>query len=128
MTRTTIFIASLIAALAFPAIASASCGTSEGSFTVTCEKGVKVFRHNSLSARPRGLSASRLKAKAIEARQDADKARLESKDRYNLRKLALQERALDIKERQLEVSQRSTRRRFAYSIARPIRVKSTHAK
>ena len=56
MTRRLTFIFSLGAALAFPAIASANCGTIQGSFSVTCEQGVQVFRHNALSGVPRGIS------------------------------------------------------------------------
>jgi len=56
MTRKTIFIAALAAAMALPAAASANCGTLQGSFAVTCEQGVQVYRHQALSSIPRGIS------------------------------------------------------------------------
>ena len=39
-----------LAALALPNIASASCGQTKGSFNVSCESGVQIYRHNALKA------------------------------------------------------------------------------
>ena len=74
MSRNKIFIASLIAGFAFPAAASASCGTTQGSFSVTCEQGVQVYRHNALSGVPAPISQAQasLEAEQIRARTARD--------------------------------------------------------
>ena len=85
MTRRLTFIFSLGAALAFPAIASANCGTIEGSFSVTCEQGVQVFRHNALSGVPRGISQAEASVRSAEIRANTDRLRIESQERADLR-------------------------------------------
>jgi len=68
MSRKTIFIAALAAAITFPAAASASCGTLQGSYAVTCEQGVQVYRHQALSSIPRGLSQAQAQLEAEKIR------------------------------------------------------------
>jgi hypothetical protein len=56
MTRSIIFILGLSVAAAFPAAASANCGSVAGPYSVTCEQGVQVYRHNALSGIPHRLT------------------------------------------------------------------------
>lgn len=49
---------SLLFAFALPAQAQAHCAAMNGSYVVTCEKGVKVYRHQTKSALPRSLSSN----------------------------------------------------------------------
>lgn len=48
---------SLLFAFALPAQAQAHCSSVSGSYVVTCENGVKVYRHQTKSALPRSLSS-----------------------------------------------------------------------
>ncbi|GGX71247.1 hypothetical protein GCM10011309_21760 [Litorimonas cladophorae] len=136
-TRTSLFIASLAATLAFPAIASAQCGTTQGSFVVTCEQGVQVYRHNALSSIPRGLSQAQVQLKAEKMRQRTEMARIAAKERNQARQDALRQRELDIEDYRVRVEARNLRSRayvygngFGYNqvgstFARPLRVRKT---
>ncbi len=132
MSRTAIFISSLTLALAFPAIASAHCGTTQGSFAVTCEQGVKVYRHNALSSIPRGITQQQAQANAEKTRQKTERLRIAASERSQARTNALRQRELDIKEFRARVNDRNrVRRSFGgysrgYTIARPLRVRTKH--
>lgn len=129
--RAAVFVASLAAVIAFPAAASAYCGTTQGSFAVTCEQGVKVYRHNSLSAQPRGLTAAQAKIKAETIRQKTERSRLAAMQRSEARANALRQRELDIEDYRIRAEDRNFRNRSVvyggryggYTIARPIRVR-----
>jgi len=136
MSRTTLFIASLTAAMAMPALASAHCGTKQGSFIVTCEKGVKVYRHDALSSIPQGPSIAEARLEAAKERQKTARLRISAAANSQAASNKLRQRALDIKEYRARVYDRNTRRRsYSYggygyggglSFARPIRVRSKH--
>ena len=110
MTRRLTFIFSLGAALAFPAIASANCGTIEGSFSVTCEQGVQVFRHNALSGVPRGISQAEASVRSAEIRANTDRLRIESQERADLRDQRLRERELVQDDIRTRIFNRNSRR------------------
>jgi len=134
MSRTSILIVSLTAAMTFPAVASAHCGTTQGSFAVTCEQGVKVYRHNAPSALPRGLSAAQASLEAEKLRQSTAQSRIEAQARSQAAMNALRQRELDIKEYRARISARNARRSGyvygvgygGYRLARPIRVRAKH--
>lgn len=94
MTRRLTFIIGLGAALAFPAIASAGCGTTQGSFSVTCEQGVQVYRHNALSGIPRGISQAEASVETAKIRAKTDRLRIESQERATQRAAKLREREI----------------------------------
>lgn len=94
MNRTTIFIAATVAALALPAAASANCGTMQGSYAVTCEQGVQVFRHQALSSIPQGLSAQQTQLEAEKIRAQTARAQIASNDRIAAANTKLREREL----------------------------------
>jgi hypothetical protein len=69
-------ISAVIAATAMPMSASANCAKMSGSFLVTCEKGVQVYRHNSMSLRTVGLSdkyAAQVETAEIRAKSQRDR-------------------------------------------------------
>lgn len=129
--RAVVFVASLTAIAAIPATASAHCGTTQGSFAVTCEQGVKVYRHNSLSARPRGLTPTQARIEAETIRQKTERSRLAAMQRSEARANALRQRELDIEDYRVRAEDRNFRNRSVvyggryggYTIARPIRVR-----
>lgn len=49
---------SLLLAFTLPTQAQAHCASMSGSYVVTCEKGVKVYRHQAKSTLPRSLSSN----------------------------------------------------------------------
>lgn len=117
MTRRLTFIFSLGAALAFPAIASANCGTIQGSFSVTCEQGVQVFRHNALSGVPRGISQAEATVRSAEIRANTDRLRIESQERADRRDQNLREQELTQDDIRTRIFDRNTRRfnnRFSF--------------
>ena len=139
MSRNKIFIASLIAGFAFPAAASASCGTIQGSFSVTCEQGVQVYRHNSLSGVPAPLSAAEASLEGERIRAKTARENLAAQQRDSARNARLREReqALDLYQTRIYdnlTRRRSfTRNRFGaygtygargYSFGTPVRVRS----
>ena len=110
MTRTLIFMFCLATAVAFPAVASANCGTVQGSFSVTCEQGVQVFRHNAPSGIPRGLTPAEASLQAAQLRARNDRLRIESQERANQRDQRLRERELLQDEFRTEIFNRNARR------------------
>jgi len=59
-------ILSLIGTLAIPATAMANCNTTSGSYAVSCEKGVQVYRHQALSPIPAISQADVTARRALE--------------------------------------------------------------
>lgn len=116
MTRTSIFILGLAAAISFPTAASASCGTMQGSFAVTCERGVQVYRHNSLSGIPAPKSDARLNLEAEKIRAKTARQRIAADARANARNADLRERELGIKDFEARTNSEALRRSpFAFS-------------
>lgn len=137
-TRISTFIASLTIALALPAVAAAQCGTLQGSFVVTCEQGVQVYRHNAPSAIPRGLSQAQVQLKAEKLRQRTEVARIAATERAQAQRNALRQRELDIQSYRARVDASNLRNRGVvygngfgfnqrgYTIARPLRVRKVN--
>lgn len=94
MTRSKIFIIGLGAALAFPAAAFAGCGTMHGSFAVTCEQGVQVYRHNSLSGVPAPLTQGEVALQIEKSRAKTASAQLAAQERASRRSDNIREREL----------------------------------
>jgi len=116
MTRTSIFILGLAAAISFPTAASASCGTMQGSFIVTCEQGVQVYRHNALSGIPAPKSDARLNLEAEQIRAKTARQRIAAQSRTDARNADLRERELGIKDFEARTTSEALRRSpFAFS-------------
>ena len=96
MNRTKIFLAALTAAVVLPAAASANCGTMQGSFAVTCEQGVQVYRHQSLSSIPQGISQQSAQLQAEEIRAKTERARINAQSRNAAANRRLREREIAI--------------------------------
>ena len=134
MTRTTRFIAILAASLALPAAASAHCGTTQGSFAVTCENGVQVYRHNAPSAIPQGLSVAQAQLEAAKLRAKTAQSQINANARAQSRKADQKDRALAIEDYRARIYDRNTRGRNigyaggyglpGYGFARPIVINS----
>lgn len=112
MTRTTIFIAALTAAVALPSAAAAHCSSQQGSFTVTCEQGVTVFRHRALSSIPQGLSAADARIEIEKLRQETAQAKIDVDARAHARNAKLRERELAIADYSARANARYSGRRY----------------
>ena len=114
MTRTIVFIASLAAAIVLPTSAAAHCSVQQGSFTVTCEQGVTVFRHQALSSIPQGISAADAGIEIEKLRQKTAQSKINAKARAQARNAKLRERELAIADYSARVQDRISRRRNIY--------------
>ena len=132
MTRTSILFLGLAAAIAFPTAAAAQCGSTQGSFSVTCERGVQVYRHNALSGIPAPLSHAEANLQAAQLRAKTERLRIASQDRANQLGADLRERELAIEDYRARVYNRNTRRNAyavgtygnrGYNFARPVRIR-----
>jgi hypothetical protein len=97
-----------VAALAFvlPAQALAACGQTSGSYVVTCEKGVQVYRHQAKSATPQLM-------------QTNNSAASSSARGYNATALQLEARRIKIEERRQAAEQSDLiRTRIGYNRGR----------
>lgn len=115
MTRTKVFIATLAAAVAFPVAASANCGTIKGSFAVTCEQGVQVYRHQSLSPIPLGLSQAQAQVEIAKINQQTANRQIAAQERANIRSIEQQRRELALEDYRSRIFDRallSNRRSF----------------
>ena len=110
MTRKSIFIIGLSAALAFPTVAAANCGTQQGSYTLTCEQGVQVFRHNALSGVPRSITQAEATLQAEQIRAKTAQKRIESQERASQRDAELRDRELGLEDYRARIYDRTTRR------------------
>ena len=140
MTRTSIFILGLSAALAFPAVASANCGTIQGSFSVTCPHGVQVIRHNAPSGIPRGLTPAQASLQAAQLQAKTNRLRIKSQERNSIRAAELREREIVQDEFRSRIINQNIRRRsfnsFGFggfgsfgsrnglTLAQPVRIRS----
>lgn len=115
MTRIFIFLTTVVAAAAMPSLALAHCGTTSGSFSVSCEKGVIVYRHNSYSTIPRGLSAAQAKLEVAKIKQKATREKLAAQSRAKAAELALREREIELNEARAAAQNRSNGRRLYYA-------------
>lgn len=111
MTRATIFTAVLTATIALPAAASAHCSSIEGSFAVTCEQGVQVFRHQALSSFPRGLSKAETQLEIEKLRRETALENIAANERAQAVNAQLRDRELAIQDYQARVYDRNTRGR-----------------
>lgn len=109
MTRAKIFIAALSVAIALPTAASAHCGTTQGSFAVTCEKGVQVYRHQALSPFPRGLSRADAQLEVEKMRQETAQMGIAANARAQAANAKLREREIAIQDYRARVYDRNTR-------------------
>lgn len=111
MTRTSLFILGLAVATAFPTAATANCGTTQGSFAVTCERGVQVYRHQALSGIPAPMSQAEAMLEAEEIRAKTARQQIAAQSRAAARAADLRERELAIEDYRARVYDRNTRRR-----------------
>ena len=132
MTRISLFFVSLALTVAMPATALAQCGTTQGSFAVTCEQGVKVYRHNSLSGIPAPLSQAEAFLEAEKIRARTARAQIASQDRANALAAKLRRRELAIEDYRARIEDRATRRTSfpigsyynrGFSFGRPVRIR-----
>lgn len=110
MTRTSLFLAAVTLAIAVPATASAHCGSTQGSFAVTCEQGVKVYRHNALSGIPAPLSQGEAFVQAEQIRAQTARAQIQAQARRDARSAELRQRELDIENYRARIYDRNIRR------------------
>lgn len=115
MSRTSIFIIGLGAALTFPAVASASCGTTQGSYAVTCEQGVQVFRHNALSGIPAPITQAEATLQAEQIRAKTAQQRIASQERASQRDADLRNRELGIEDYRARVYNQKLNRTSRYN-------------
>lgn len=133
MTRTSLFFASLALTIAMPATAVAHCGTTQGSFAVTCEQGVKVYRHNAMSGIPAPISQAEAFLEAEQIRAKTARAQIASQDRANALAAGLRQRELAIEDYRARIEDRFTRRTSSFpigsyynrgfSFGRPVRIR-----
>jgi len=116
MTRKTIFIAALVAAFALPAAASANCGTIQGSYAVTCEQGVQVFRHQALSSIPRGLSQAQAQIEAEKIRAKTAQRSIAAQERADIRANNLQRRELALEDYRTRIFDANLRNRRSFGL------------
>ena len=68
-----------IALMSLPTTAFAYCGNSaDGNFSVNCQNGVKVFRHNAPSSIPVGRSAASTQLEIAKIRQETELRRIQA--------------------------------------------------
>ena len=113
--RAKIFIAALTAAVVFPAAASAHCAAVEGSFAVTCESGVQVFRHQAPSSLPQGLSPQQAQLRAEQIRAKTQRAQIASNGRIAAANAKLRQRELAIQDYRARIYDRNTRGRSSFA-------------
>ncbi len=71
-----------IALMTLPTTAFAHCANgADGNFSVNCESGVKVFRHNAPSAIPVGRSAASTQLEIAKIRQETELRRIQAQRR-----------------------------------------------
>lgn len=100
-------ILSLLGSLALPTSALAQCDTMVGSYAVTCEKGVQVYRHQALSPLPAVSQVEITRRKAL-AQQDR---RIGISQQLQARQVAIAERAQRAQANDLIYTRRGFNRR-----------------
>ncbi len=115
MTRTSIFIIGLGAALSFPGVASATCGTMQGSYAVTCERGVQVYRHQALSGIPAPITQAEASIQAAQIRAETAEKRLAFEERASKRDADLRDRELGIEDYRARVYNQKLNRTSRYN-------------
>jgi len=100
-------ILSLLGSLALPTSALAQCDTMVGSYAVTCEKGVQVYRHQALSPLPAVSQVEITRRKAL-AQQDR---RIGISQQLQAQQVAIANRAQRAQERDLILTRRGFNRR-----------------
>jgi hypothetical protein len=102
-------VAAAILAFVLPAQAQAACGQSNGSYVVSCEKGVQVYRHQAKSATPQMMYSPNSATARAEQRNAATALQLEA------RRVAIEERRQAAEESDLIRTRRGYNRGSAYS-------------
>ena len=114
MTRTSTFILGIAAAIAFPTAAAAQCGSLQGSFMVTCEQGVQVYRHQALSGIPAPMSHAQASLKSEQIRAKTARQRIAAESRSDARNADLREREIAIQDYRARVYNSRSRRNTYY--------------
>jgi len=129
------------ALLALPVTATAHCGSMQGSFSVTCEKGVKIYRHNAPSSVPAGPSKAQTHLEAAKLRQETAQRRIQAEQRAQAEQAELRRKEIENESYRNRIRQDNARRRVrrfrsayisgsgyygyygGYTLARPVRVR-----
>lgn len=105
--------------LALPGIAAASCGTSQGSFAVNCESGVKVYRHAAPSAIPVGPTAAQVQLNIAKMRQQTEQNRIIAQRAAQAEQNELRERELALEDYRARILDRDLRNRNRFFGVQP---------
>ena len=85
-----------IALLALPGTAAAYCGGgSAANFSVNCESGVQVIRHNARSSIPRGLSSAQAQLEVAKIRQETELKRIQAQRSAQAEQAELRRREIE---------------------------------
>ena len=88
----------------------------KGSFVVTCEQGVQVYRHNALSGIPAPMTQAQALVKAEQIRAKTARQQIAAQSRADARNADLQERALSIRDFEARTNNQALRSSpFAFS-------------
>lgn len=71
--KTAVIIGAMILGVCVPTTAWAGCGSAGGSYNVSCEKGVKVYRHQAKNLRSVGLTAAQTRLKIAKMQQQTQR-------------------------------------------------------
>jgi len=127
-----------LAILALPGVASAHCGSTQGSFAVTCESGVKVFRHNAPSSLPAGPTSAQIQLEIAKLRQQTAQQRIAADRQGQAEQAELRRQEIE-NERYRNRIENARRLRIArgygfnngfygggFQLARPVTVRTLH--
>lgn len=78
-----------------PSAAWAGCGHSSGSYNVSCESGVKVYRHQAKDLRSVGLTANQTKLKIAKMQQETQRQAIAASRATARENAALRSRQID---------------------------------
>lgn len=127
-----------VALLAIPGVASAHCGGTQGSFAVTCETGVTVYRHKAPFMIPAGPTSAQTQLEIAKLRQQTALARIAADRQTQSENSDLRRQEIAQEEYRNRVYQaRSARRNRGYGVgyggyyggytlARPLTVRTKH--
>lgn len=101
----------LVTAMAMPVTASAGCAPQHGSFKVSCENGVTVYRGQINSLRNAGPSAAQAQLKIAKMQQDTARRKIAA-DRATAREMAA------LRGQELDNQRSFARRQFSQSSSR----------
>lgn len=84
-----------LAILALPMTAAAHCGSTQGSFSLNCESGVKVYRHNAQSSLPAGPTAAQTQLNIAKLRQQTAEKRIQAERNAQAEQADLRRQEID---------------------------------